>query len=210
MFSNITEAWHHNPVNEMTNKLKNGSFQDKTSQTNLYNFKQKQKSNQSKCTTNLINLSDTSLNLLSETEKTDQSLYSPIKFSKDNKSMQSMDFDEFETGTNSEVLTPLFDKSDTRCTYNVRHLSKCKYCHKQLNKLINRKVKEKISDILLYDRLNQIKTLNTNSNKKNYRIPESDLSLIRGLSDTWKETLIIIVGAVIAIFIIYLATKSFP
>lgn len=226
MFSTITEAWNNNPVNEITTKLTNGSFQDKDSYASIYDFKQKQHTNHRKCTTDLINLSDTSLNLLSENSvDTDRSTYSPIKLSKTKSKSKSnsnsglhtrsIDFSEFETDdtgtdTNTDTDTDSTNLSniamrDSRCTYSVRHLSKCKKCSRQLNRLINKKVHAQIDDILLNDKLNQVKKINMSK--------QADLDLtptqISGLSETWKETLIIVVGAIIAIFIIYLATRSF-
>ena len=171
----------------------------------------------------MASLSDTSINLLSENTSTGKdletefSMYSPIRLKK-NKSirpakisksfgsgssslgLQSVDFSEFETDT-VESSDNNFSIKDSKCSYSVRHLSKCRKCYKQLNKLINKKVKEKINDIILDDKLKQL--------QHNY-IPSPNQQLgTTGLSDTWKETLIIIVGAVIAIFIIFLTTKSF-
>lgn len=216
MFSSITEAWDYNPVNEITNKLTKGSFQEENVRADIFDFKQKQKSNHRKCTTDLINLSDDSMHLLSENasgsgDDSFLSTYSPIKskpkkkrVGSDKPHIQSVDFSEFESDhsvldLSSDRPTPT-DFKDSRCTYSVRHLSKCQKCSKKLNRLINKKVNEKINDILLNDRLNQIKNIRDTPS-----LPKSDVS---GLSDTWKDTLIIIIGAIIAIFIIYLTTKS--
>ena len=39
MFSNITEAWGHDPVKEMTEELSKGAFQANKNQSNFFNFK---------------------------------------------------------------------------------------------------------------------------------------------------------------------------
>ena len=104
----------------------------------------------------------------------------------------------------SGKITPL-NITATDCSFSIRHLNKCNKCSSQLNKLINKKVKEKINDLFLDINLNQIKLGQLNQQP----LPQLQLAPQTGLSDSWKETLIIIAGAVIVIFIIFLITKSF-
>jgi len=218
MFSSINEAWNNNPVKEITNKLTAGSFnKTQPDHTNIYNFK-----------SNLSDLSDPSaasdsgINLLSEDMSVGQNMqtsfrsYSPVKFKSKSKSksmpksksksilkpapISSVDFSEFETSGPTDT-TPA-NAFDSRCSYSVKHLDKCARCTAQLNKLINKKVKEKINDIFLDINMTQLKMNNINQ-------PPPQVAPPTTISDSWKETLIIMVGAVIAIFIIFLITKSF-
>lgn len=223
MFSSIDEAWDNNPVKEITNKLTNGSFnKDQSNHTDIYKFK-KNISDEKKSSIN----SDSGINLLTEDMsigqnfQTNFSSCSPVKFKNKAKStgtnsnsrfnnVPPVEFSEFETtiGSNNmsttDKITPL-NITATDCSFSIRHLNKCNKCSSQLNKLINKKVKEKINDLFLNINLNQIKLGQLNQQP----LPQLQLAPQPGLSDSWKETLIIIAGAVIVIFIIFLITKSF-
>lgn len=223
MFSSIDEAWDNNPVKEITNKLTNGSFnKDQSNHTDIYKFK-KNISDEKKSAIN----SDSGINLLTEDMsigqnfQTNFSSCSPVKFKNKAKSTRtnsnsrfnnvpSVEFSEFETtiGSNNmsttDKITPI-NITATDCSFSIRHLNKCNKCSSQLNKLINKKVKEKINDLFLDINLNQIKLGQLNQQP----LPQLQLAPQTGLSDSWKETLIIIAGAVIIIFIIFLITKSF-
>jgi hypothetical protein len=222
MFSSIDEAWDNNPVKEITNKLTNGSFnKDQSNHTNIYKFKQNIPDEKKSA----IN-SDSGINLLTEDMsigqnfQTNFSSCSPIsKFKNKTKSsnsgsgpknVSSVEFSEFETTVNNmsttDQITPI-NIAGTDCSFSARHLNKCSKCSTQLNKLINKKVKEKINDIFLDINLNQIKSGHLNQQPQQ-PLPQLQLSPQTGLSDSWKETLIIIAGAVIVIFIIFLMTKS--
>lgn len=220
MFSSIDEAWDNNPVREITNKLTNGSFNKdhQSNHTNIYKFKKDPPN------------SDSGINLLSEDMSIGQdfttnfSSCSPLGKSLEtgfsnsttkvknrpkqksiNSNISSVEFSEFETTANMSTTEPVHPVG-TECSFSIRHLNKCNKCFTQLNKLINKKVKGKINDIFLDINLNQIKLGQLNQQSPP---PQLQLAPQTGLSDSWKETLIIIVGAVIALFIIFLITKSF-
>jgi hypothetical protein len=197
MFSSINEAWDHNPVKEITNKLTKGSFnKPDTDPTEIYKFSQQA-------------TSDSTLNLLSEDMSVGRNMNtrydscSPVKFKtkkKIKKDVPSIDFSEFENTSATDVspTTPV----DSKCSYMVRHMSKCTRCYDKLNKLVDKRVKEKLNDVFLDYNLYQLK--NTPPTQPIVSQPSTD-----NKSDSWKETLIIVVGAIIAILIIFLITKCF-
>ena len=218
MFSSIPDAWNNNPVKEITNKLMTGGFnKNKLDHTDIYNFKQELSES----------ASESGINLLSEDMSVGQNLqtrfssYSPVKFKNkpksklksnlksNSKTVPSIDFSEFETSgiTDTSMPTRPSHMLDSRCSYSVKHLDKCTRCYAQLNKLINKKVKEKVNDIFLDINMSQLRM--NNQPVQSQTQPQSASPTSTGLSDSWKETLIIIVGAVIAIFIIFLITKCF-
>lgn len=197
MYSTISDAWNNNPINQINNKLRNDSFNDHTSHANIFNLSSKQKLNRQTCTTDLIGASDTSINLLSEADMKSDTNYA--SFSPINLRRKSNRFSDFDSDSDS------LDIPDSRCTYSVRHLSKCARCYKQLNKLIDKKVNAKISDIILDDRLKNLQ----NKPVAEPIQPNQNQLILSGISDIWKETLILIIGAVIAIFLIYLASRAF-
>jgi hypothetical protein len=214
MFSSLNEAWDHNPVKEITNKLTSGEFnKSQTDPTEIYKFSSGP-------------ASDSSLNLLSEDMSVGQNMQtkysscSPVKFKSNAKlkpkpilkaeprnaigiepDTNSIDFSEFETTAMDETTSPV-RMIDSKCTYTVRHLDKCPRCADKLNRLIDKKVKEKVNDMFLDFNLNQLRMAHTN-----HQPPVSESTSSK--SDSWKETLIIVVGTIIAILIIFLITKCF-
>ena len=224
MFSNINEAWGSDPVKEMTEKLSKGAFQTHNGHSNIYNFKNQNNSLNNKKTNpplqDIVSLSDNSINLLSETtsdyqkkdavkgflEASDYGSYAPVHFSrlpKKNKlrsskqpSITSLNFSDT---TDSNFLESV---DDSRCSYSVKHLKKCDRCYYKLKRLIDNKVNKKIDDILLDTKMRQLQ------NAALIQQPIAQSQSTGGTtSDSWKETLIIIVGAIIAIFIIFLIFK---
>ena len=195
MFSNITEAWNNDPVKEMTNKLIN---------SDVFNFKEQgNKANQLRCpgmtkcedtdnsrTDNSrmdsLSLSDNSISLLSENSlNSDYSSFAPVDFTYNRKAFSS---DASE--------------GNPQCSYSIRHLKKCGRCYHRLKKLIDRKIKKKFDDIMLDEKMRQIQSAN------HVPVPAYQPLGSFGLSDAWKETLIIIIGAIIALFIIFLIVRS--
>lgn len=209
MFSHINEAWNYDPVKEITNKLSRGSFRTNTDQSEVFNFK-----NQSKINSNdILSLSDeNSLNLLSEdtsylnTIDSDFCSYAPVNFDKypykkkQNKNRYSRKYD-------SDTNPSLSDSIDTsRCNYSIKHLKKCDRCYDKLKNLINNKVNKKFDEIILDTKMKQLQNPSSMSQlpilQQPIAIPQSNHS------DSWKETLIIVIGAIIAMFIIFLIVKA--
>jgi len=91
---------------------------------------------------------------------------------------------------------------DSRCSYNARHLKKCKRCYVKLNKLIQREFHKRMDEMILKMKMSQLNQSIGTPSPISYQPPQPLLS------DTWKETLIIMVGAVIAIFIVFLMIRS--
>jgi len=162
MFSSLNEAWEHDPVKDMTNKLNQCTIQKCTKQmddqSDIYRFSDNSprrelnpqginrksladpsKKSKRKFFDESLHLSDESLNIISE---------KPRKKRKSDLSF-----------LNSDHLT-----EDSECAINIDHLKKCAHCYSKIKKLIDEK-----------------------ASKKNI------------ISDSWKETLIIISGAIIAL-----------
>lgn len=79
----------------------------------------------------------------------------------------------------------------TSCASATNHIRNCDECYAQFKKMIDRRVNEKLQDMMMFNNFNRQPTL-----------PESSSS------DSWKETLIIIAGVVLVIFMLYLMAKS--
>lgn len=148
MFASLNDAWQHDPVKDMTNKMTNcymnkcskSSDPSSDTQSDIYKFTNNNET---------IDLSDmTTLNLLTDTPKKAHS---------------------------KKILSNTSDDEDKICNLHIKHIKKCQKCYSKIKKIINMK------------------------EKNNNFIP---------ISDSWKETLIIICGAVIALFLIFLISKS--
>ena len=235
MFSNINEAWGRDPVKEMTEKLSKGAFQSQTSHSNIFNFKNQNNliNNDKTALKDVVSLSDNSINLLSEnttnsdysapsiyssrdmikglSDASEYSSYAPVNFGKYSKnkknklknskhpSVTSIDFSDTDT-SDSNFLDSV---EDSRCTYSIKHLKKCDRCYYKLKRMVDSKVNKKIDAILLDTKMKQLQ--NTTSSTIQPSVPYNQTN---GISDSWKEVLIIIIGAIIAIFIIFLIVKS--
>jgi hypothetical protein len=134
------------------------------------------------------NLSDShSLHLLSdEYNINNYGSYAPVNFGK--KDMKIMDLEMMSEMISSPV--------NSKCFYSMKHLKKCDKCHYKLKALINSKVNKKFDEMILKSKMKQLQ--NATAHTQPY-VPKSD---------SWKETLIIVVGAIIAIFIIFILVKS--
>lgn len=217
MFSNIHEAWSKDPVKEMTDRLSKGDFKNENEFANAFKFKdhnnhingQAVRSAQETNTTTTslrdhhqsIDLSsltpdlrrDHSLdNTLSLSTYSDISSYAPVDF-KRNKKMR-YDFLDSE----SEPF------SDSRCSYSIKHLKKCGKCYRSLIKLIEKKIKKKMDDVIIDMKFKQLQTQHLASPPA---LPAPIISTPI-MSDSWKETLIIVMGAIITLFLIFLIVKS--
>ena len=78
-----------------------------------------------------------------------------------------------------------------------KHIKKCEDCHKFILDIVDKKVNKKFNDIILNSKLQQLKNLEN----KNYT--NKNLSTY-----CWKDTLIIVIGAIILIVIILLIYKT--
>jgi len=147
MFSNISDVWSHDPVKEMTEKIKKSKIVEKFDST--------------------ISLSDS--NLLS---KTKEEPFTPLQ----NRVSESP-----ESTENCHKL----DKN---------HLKKCEDCHHRIKKLVDRKVNDKLNNIVLDEK---IKILNNGKNNMDKKI----------FSLSWKEIIIIIFIIIFIIIVIVVIIK---
>lgn len=206
MFSNISEAWNNDPVKEMSNRLSKGSFTTNTDRNKIFDFRKKEekkRSNYQLSDPNSLSLfsngnhsgsdsefdisSDLSIDQHSLLNQKENSLYSipyaPVNFTRSKTNHRQNDTDTIV---------------DSRCNYSIKHLEKCDRCYDKLKKLINTRVNRKFDELMLDSKLKQLQNipLSTQMFQPNNH------------SDSWKETLIIVIGAIIAIFIIFLIVKA--
>lgn len=180
-YSNINEAWKHDPVKEITNKLSNESFQNNP-HAEIFNLKTGKKN---------IDTSDiASLSILSDdTNFEDSDISYELAQSKKRRL-----FDSSKT-TNRYNKIPLLN---TDCNDSIKHLQKCNWCHDKLIKLINSNINKKFNELVLENKLKQLEQF-TNETKSNTQTS----------SACWKDTLIIVAGIVISLIVILLIVKSF-
>lgn len=219
MFSNIAEAWKYDPVKEMSTKLSKGAFSKQNEHSNIFNFKDRKNKD-------IVSLSDDSLSLISEntigsdnfrTQRKNplKGVYNDIEYGpfapanldkypeKSKKPYRKSKHPSITSLSNiNSTESDLFDSVDeSKCSYSVKHLNKCDRCYYKLKRMIDNKVNKKFDDMVLTNKMQQLQT-------NNVVTPVQPTQNNSGMSDSWKETLIIVIGAIIAIFIIFLIVKS--
>lgn len=217
MFSNINEAWGHDPVKEITDKLSKDSFKTNTDHSEIFNFKnqnnytnQQRVNNVTNKSKDSLSLSDiNSLSLLSEntvaSNNTDYGSFAPVNFGKySKKKPPKINYHRFNDSDFSDSESSSDSIRDTKCDYSVKHLKKCDKCYNGLKKLINSKVNKKFDEMILENKMKQIQ----NATIPVPVTPQVPYVPNNSGSDSWKETLIIVIGAIIAMFIIFLIVKS--
>jgi hypothetical protein len=185
MFSSWDEAWINDPVKAMTRKLSGKPASDKkklADDSEVKKFKEANKSpsdnlSKSDPRTDIYNFSSPSINL---SELSINTTPYKKKFFKQNNFSDAFDTPDFT------------EREELGCASVTDHLRKCDRCYAQFKKMIDRKVNDKLHDVMLFSNFNRQSTSTTDTQS----------------SDSWKETLIIVVGVVIVIFILYLITKS--
>lgn len=182
MFSNIQETIYNDPVKEMTKQINNGKFSNYADRNKVFKLNNKNHSE----TIDSLSLSDvTNTNLSAISEITpSMGKYAPVNF--DNNYLS-----ESEVNPSDYFNSP-------RCNYTINHLSKCNRCYDRFKTLINSKVSKKLDEMLLDNKLRQL--------QNNVVQPFQNTNPI--YSDSWKDSLVIVVGAILAIFIIFLIVKT--
>jgi len=215
MFSNITEAWGNDPVKEMTNKLSNGVFKTDTEQSEIFNFNKRKNTNQKKSISSLSLSDANSLNLLSDNNtlslnniSSDFSPYARVNFNKNrNKSKHKKKIYQNVNYSESDEFSDSMRHS--KCDYSIKHLKNCDNCYNKLKHLVNSKVNKKFDEIILENKMKQLQNISVlPAGQAVVQQPTPYVQNSGSNSDSWKEVLIIMVGAVIAIFIIFLIVKS--
>jgi len=157
----LTEAWGHDPVKDITDKIRNPPNKESIpKQTSIYNFRNKVQSS-----------SDNSL-----------SVSDNINFSTDTNNDFSLTSAFRETDSHPSILK--CSKNDNNPEHIDVHLKNCNYCYAKMKKIIDRKVQQKLRE-------------------------STSLNVNPGITDSWKDTLIIVAGAVIVIFILFLISRNF-
>ena len=203
MFSSLNEAWGHDPVKEMTHKFSahNGGNQ---THADIYNFggsapvpapapaptpthtNHNLSRDSSPCPSFSLSSDQSSIDLLSD-------ISTPPKTKKYPKHKNASMFtrerrDKFGSFDSSDSFNSSDSPNHPACIMSMRHIKKCNACYINFKKMVDRKVKEKFNDTVFYNSFGQ------NQPPNNTSVP----------MDTWKETLIIVAGAVIVILLIFL------
>lgn len=211
-YSNIQEAWNHDPVKEITKKLSSNKF-------NIFDDRSQA------CYSNLVDNSatrnppkrlsqtppDLSFTANEEEEIIDtisstsfepnyhfRSEFSSPKFPKNRKRARTFD---------SENKS--FNNPHSRCS---GHIKKCNHCYKTLKKLVNAKIRSKIDELILDNKLKQIQIPSTPVSTTPYPLiqPFTTSQPVTTIhNDSWKETLIVMLGGIIALVLIYLIVRTF-
>jgi hypothetical protein len=228
MFSDITEAWTHDPVKEMTDKLskkdmfQTNNFATQDAGSEIFDYR--------KYVNNATNSpGNNSLSIVSEnvietnTSETDSSYFVPINFDKriDKKYQYDKKRGPGPSGENLRSYSlarehnsrsapkrrhesPSDESSvDSGCDYSVRHLKKCDHCYGKLKKMVSSKVDKKFDELMLDTKMKQLHSMSLSPQIVQY--PDTPRNKN---SDSWKEILIIVVGIIIVIFFVFLIVKS--
>lgn len=224
MFSNINEAWNNDPVREMTSKLARGEFKTQTELANVFKFKDhnnnlndvqlKNNSHDNNIFRKNNNSNNNSIDLSSlsspnnAADLTDSDLfsdfspYAKVNFNSDHKKKRNNSHKrhDYSSIDSLNMVSDTDTATDSKCSYSARHLKKCKKCYVKLNKLVEKEFKKRVDDIIMNVKMNQL-------NQPHTLIPQMPYPVSPQLSDSWKETLVITIGAIFAIFIIFLMIK---
>lgn len=205
LYSNISEAWKNDPVKEITNKLTLNTHKSYPERSQVFNFK----NYMNEPNKDTISLTE-SISIMSDGEtpyENSQIPYASIpnksnksKFMSDNyihpySKKYNNNYNKKSYYYGSEKSDPF---SDSKCDYSIRHLKKCDRCYDRIRQLINSQVNRKIDELILDNKMKQIQNI-VPINQPN--------SINMTSSDSWKETMIIVSGAIIALFIIFLIVK---
>lgn len=189
MFSSIEEAWNHNPVEEMTHRLSQGEFRKNPIDEMIYvkdrdQWKKKQeRSEDSVASISLNGISDTYTN-----SKKSKRQFSSKNIRHYNNPLTS-DVDDSEMSD--------FQISE-KCIHSIRHLKKCGYCYRKLSKIIDKKVKKKCEELQLEKQLRDTHDIPIKQESKTSFFANGQL----------REVTLIIVGGIIALFIIFLMFRN--
>jgi hypothetical protein len=189
MFSNIDEIWNNDPVKDISNRISKGEFDNLSEQSKIFDFNKNIS----------INLSDSDIESIGPLSNkypitnNEYHHYAPAKFDKYYKSKSDLD-----------AFSDLPINSNYRCTFSMKHLNKCKRCYSNLKQLINSKVNKKFDELLLENKLKQLRNTTITPT-----IVQQPVPYLHYGTSSWKETLIIMIGAIIAIFIVFLIVKMF-
>lgn len=219
MFSNIHEAWNKDPVKEMTSRLNSGEFKNEDDFTNVFKFKDHNNNintQNSFATHKPTQIGDTDINTVS-LKLSDLNVPSKknLGLSSDNalslstytgpsarKSSKMTNYDFLNSDEHSVFdsvsQSPYFD---TKCSYSIKHLKKCGKCYRALLKVIEKKIKKRIDDVVIDLKFKQIQSQHLNATTQ-----PSNTNF--NMTDSWKETLIIVLGAIITMFLIFLIVRS--
>ncbi len=183
MYSNISEAWANKPMEEITNKLVGEKITDSPESKQVFYSKQKNPNNHK---FDDLTLSDISIK--SDGDQSDFGPFAPAKFDRYGPRKQ-----KYHTMDNTDSDFHLNGK----CGHNIDHIKQCDRCYDNLKELINSRVSKKVDELMLDYKLKQLQNM----------VPPIQQPAITK-NDSWKETLIIIVGILIALLIIFLIIKS--
>ncbi len=201
MFSNITDAWNHDPVKEMTDKLSRGAFRNSSHDDEHPSTNDSRRNTRDVIKTNLSE--DNSLSLLSDNTlnftDSDFGSFTPINFNK--KQTKNRRPKHYDSDTNSSQTTNSSDDSD--CSYSVKHLKKCTQCNDKIKKIISTKVNKKFDEMILDNKIKQLQSAVGSQIQTYQPLVSSNTN-----NESWKQLLIIVVAAVIIIFVIFLMAKT--
>lgn len=230
MYSNISEAWSHDPMKEISHQLSK-SLEDNNKHAEIFNFKNhtntiNQNSIKSIPQDNLSD--DNSLSLASHsynptyktmfdnidntdnTDNTDISdvigSYAPVTFGAGKKKKA---FDRFIDDDidylDSDSDETVFDKKlrNSKCNYTVKHLKRCSRCYDKMKLLVNSKVQKKLDEMILDNKIKQIQNMSIPAS-----VPPLNIAQPQPQSLTYHiSTPIFIVSVIIAIILILLIIK---
>jgi hypothetical protein len=196
MFSNINEAWGNESLKQLTDKIKNNS-QKKVAE----NISHSAKSDD----TDFISMTE---NALADKKKSaikdrpqDSDLFDTSYSSNFNHSLNPTGFSFLNQPSIGIVQQPMPIKDD--CSKIINHVNTCAKCKLKLDRIIKKKVKEECEDLLFENKLLKLQSP-PNGTSAQSTSTISSLTGKSGMSDNFKETMIILVAAIVVVFIIFI------
>lgn len=224
MFSTITEAWSHDPVKEMTDKLSNRSFETNNnlqlnperSENQIFIGNKNQNEMVVPKYDNSLNMSDiNTISLMSDNSLIPSkkniiySPFAPAQFDKYDKFSRRKTSERKYLDTDSEnsVSDYFHDKTQRyRCDFSIKHLKNCDRCYQKLKQLINDKMDKKFDEMMLDYKLKQIQNIPNQQTPTAQPFQQMQNSQN---SNSWRETLMIVIMVILVILVIFLIIKVF-
>lgn len=180
MFSNIDEVWNNDPIKEINKKFKHNQDVTPYDSKNTNDFWSAKRNSQSY---DPISLSSDNFN--SEMNSEMNSEYAPIDFSNYDKcKKKSLDLNH-----------------DNKCSFSIKHLSKCWDCKNKLKIIVDKKIKSRMDEIILNNKMDDLKKMYVSSP------PTPNNTNI--ITDNYKELIVLFIGIFFAFIIFCMMVKLF-
>ena len=185
LFSKLSDAWTKDPVKEMSTKLSKKQFAETDTYSDVFNLNY-DNAPTSDATTN----TNTDISIYTHTPGHTQS--------HESQKSHNNPTTRLDTVKNPKFKTKKHALSD--CENYMIHVKSCKSCNNSLTSIVKAQVAERVDQIILDMKLQQLKDANQTTNACN--------TSSNPITSYWKEIAILFIGLILIMIIILLIAKS--